>query len=542
MTHIKNWSVTSLKAFTLRITDRVLCTGSEIETAASFRKCLGQHREFGRSRHKQGSSRSILRGLVALCGWSRSSKSQRHETSDPVCSKSSPMQAILSCADGLFCWLLQCGGTLICRADLVKKEICTSRIFMNCVAFLKIPLEESLEEEPEYDILDSTRIHCEDYHIARKMAADAEEMDEEDLEDMTHPSGAVAQLMENGAGKLDDLSLDDFAAALAATQQLQKRLTLYMIRDELQNPYSERRGDFLLPTDPEIFTMLTGETRQTLNLGLIIPVVIVRILSDGRLICRLDSGIEGIVKQGFFEDGVPYRVGSTAQAQVISLSMVFNQTGEAQADSMSVELSMLQSSISADDSERRKVPMDHYYDTTQMAMDKQAVEAKNKKTQGRVRRVVNHPNFHNFNAGQAELYLANMQRGDCVVRPSSRGNDHLAVTWKVDDGVYQHIGKLRIRVENPSCDGQLFTNSFLSLADVLELDKPNEYSLGRNLRIQGKYTYSDLDELIVSHIRSMARKVDEMMRSDKYKGTDAELRKPYLTLFPGGIADMFVEL
>jgi transcription elongation factor SPT6 len=62
-------------------------------------------------------------------------------------------------------------------------------------------------------------------------------------------------------------------------------------------------------------------------------------------------------------------------------------------------------------------------------------------------------------------------------------------------------------------------------ADVLELDKPNEYSLGRNLRIQGKYTYSDLDELIVSHVRSMARKVDEMMHSDKYKGTEADLRK-----------------
>jgi transcription elongation factor SPT6 len=62
-------------------------------------------------------------------------------------------------------------------------------------------------------------------------------------------------------------------------------------------------------------------------------------------------------------------------------------------------------------------------------------------------------------------------------------------------------------------------------ADVLELDKPNEFSLGRQLRIQGKYTYSDLDELIVSHVRAMARKVDEMMHSDKYKGGEGDLRK-----------------
>ena len=114
--------------------------------------------------------------------------------------------------------------------------------------------------------------------------------------------------------------------------------------------------------------------------------------------------------------------------------------------------------------------------------------------------MVNHPNFQNFNAGQAEQYLANLQRGDCVIRTSSRGSDHLAVTWKVDDGVYQHV-------------------------DVLELDKPNEFSLGRQLRIQNKYTYSDLDELIFAHVKSMARKVDEMLHNEKYKGSEENLRK-----------------
>lgn len=312
---------------------------------------------------------------------------------------------------------------------------------MNCVAFLKIPADEEADEESDYDILDSTRIHVEDYHIARKMAADAEEMDEEDLEDLPHPSGAVKQLMENGAGKLDELSLDDFATALFETQHLRKRLTLYMIRDELQNPYAERRADFRLPTDPEIFTMLTGETRQTLNLGMVIPVKIVRILADERLICRLDSGIEGVVRPDFLEPGVSYVVNTTMQAQVISFTMIFNQPTIEKADSMSVELSMLRSSLASDATERRKVVPDPYFDTNQEQMDKQALEAKTKRTHGRQRRVVNHPNFHNFNAGQAEQYLANMQRGDCVVRPSSRGVDHLAVTWKVDDGVYQHIGK-----------------------------------------------------------------------------------------------------
>jgi len=288
-----------------------------------------------------------------------------------------------------------------------------------------------MEDEDEYDILDSTRIHSEDYHIARKMAADAEEMDEEDIEDLPHPSGAVVQLMETGANKLDELSLDDFAAALFETQNLLKRLTLYMIRDELQRPFFDQRADFQHPTDAEVFTMLTGETRQTLDLGLNIPVVVMRVLSSGGLVCRLDSGVEGIVQPGYVEPNMQYQQGQTVQGQVIDMKL----------DRLSVELSLLAQTTQADDMDRRRVQPDRYYDTTQATMDKQAVEAKNKRKEGKQRRVVKHPNFHNFNAGQAEQYLANQQRGDCVIRPSSRGIDHLAVTWKVDDGVYQHIGE-----------------------------------------------------------------------------------------------------
>jgi SH2 domain len=68
-----------------------------------------------------------------------------------------------------------------------------------------------------------------------------------------------------------------------------------------------------------------------------------------------------------------------------------------------------------------------------------------------------------------------------------------------------------------------------SSTDVLELDKPNEFTLGRMLRVgSSKYQYSDLDELIVSHVRAMARKVDEMMAHDKYKGSEADLGMPLL--------------
>jgi transcription elongation factor SPT6 len=137
------------------------------------------------------------------------------------------------------------------------------------------------------------------------------------------------------------------------------------------------------------------------------------------------------------------------------------------------------------------------WDAAQELKDQEELREKDKAT-GRTQRVVKHPLFKPFNSTQAEEYLGSQPQGEAVIRPSSKGNDHLAVTWKVADGVYQHI-------------------------DVLELQKDNEFSVGKLLRIGGKYNYSDLDELIVDHVKAMARKVDEMMQHDKYqKGSKAD--------------------
>jgi transcription elongation factor SPT6 len=62
----------------------------------------------------------------------------------------------------------------------------------------------------------------------------------------------------------------------------------------------------------------------------------------------------------------------------------------------------------------------------------------------------------------------------------------------VADGIFQHI-------------------------DVLELDKENEFSVGRTLKVGGRFTYSDLDDLIFNHVKAMAKKVDEMMLHEKYQ-------------------------
>ncbi len=236
-------------------------------------------------------------------------------------------------------------------------------------------------------------------------------------------------------------------------------------------------------TTSEIFTIFTGETKHTLCEGMIVPVNI-RVARDDFAIAKLDCGIEGraeaheVTSRPSVKDVLS--VGQTARAKILEMDY----------KAFSAKLSMREDSLRIP----YKRPINHGrdgWDYAQEAADKEELKEKDKST-GRAQRVVKHPNFKPYNGLQAEEFLGSQAPGEVIIRPSSKGNDHLAITWKVADNVYQHL-------------------------DVLEMQKENEFSVGKLLRIGGKYTYSDLDELIVDHVKAMARKVDEMMRHDKYQ-------------------------
>uniref|UniRef100_A0A674DYW3 SPT6 homolog, histone chaperone and transcription elongation factor n=1 Tax=Salmo trutta TaxID=8032 RepID=A0A674DYW3_SALTR len=127
-----------------------------------------------------------------------------------------------------------------------------------------------------------------------------------------------------------------------------------------------------------------------------------------------------------------------------------------------------------------KLPKDTYYDFDAETEDTKAEEELKKKQQRTtyIKRVIAHPSFHNINFKQAEKMMESMDQGDVVIRPSSKGENHLTVTWKVADGIYQHV-------------------------DVREEGKENAFSLGHTLWI---YTeeFEDLDEITARYIQPMA--------------------------------------
>jgi transcription elongation factor SPT6 len=396
------------------------------------------------------------------------------------------------------------GDEILSRFDLLGVSENSSRdlkaamgpkVFQNCASFLYIPYD-STEESSDY--LDYTRVHPEDYDLARKMVADALNMDEEDVKaevDDGGPSAVIRKMVrEDTTDLVNDLALEDYAAEIEKNFGQRKRATLETIRAELETPYEEIRQSFASLTGDEIFTMLTGETKESLYEGMVVPVSIKRTFPD-HIDVRLENGIEGSVSDTEFPAGVGgdgqeprhvFQTHQTVRGRIVFLNR----------KALSAQLSLREDLI--------RQPMSRHieriqgeWDMVQEQADKKAAEKEKEVASGRPNRVVNHPLFFSFNAAQAEEYLGSKEPGELVIRPSSKGYDHLVVTWKVSNNAYQHL-------------------------DVLEMNKANEYSVGKQLKI-GKATYTDLDELIVNHVEAMARKVAELTRDERFQhGTKEE--------------------
>jgi transcription elongation factor SPT6 len=340
------------------------------------------------------------------------------------------------------------GGTLVNRDQFIKGGLLTTKIFLNAAGFLRIIQDRDIkpgkyrpDDENAPDPLDDTRIHPEDYELARKMATDALELDEEDIHD-EHPSQVVTLIMndKDKERKLLELNLDEFAISLFEANHDQKRHTLNVIRDELQKPFSEKREKFKLPDDWGILTILSGETPKTLQVGLILSALVFRVQKDF-ITVHLDSGIECVIRTSHLVDNIrkPSEVvkkGQTVTGVVVEMKLDFEH------DELCVILSTRPQDLVDGDRIFRRVQFDKAWDHARFTKDIEMMDRRKRAETDRSRRVIKHPNFHNFNTAQAEAYLEKQQRGDVVIRPSSKGVNHLAVTWKVDENLYQHIGKV----------------------------------------------------------------------------------------------------
>uniref|UniRef100_A0A665WPU1 Uncharacterized protein n=1 Tax=Echeneis naucrates TaxID=173247 RepID=A0A665WPU1_ECHNA len=407
------------------------------------------------------------------------------------------------------------------RTQLVTMCHMGPKVFINCAGFIKIDTASLGDSTDSYiEVLDGSRVHPETYEWARKMAVDALEYDES-AED-ANPAGALEEILENPE-RLKDLDLDAFAEELERQGYGNKGITLYDIRAELSCRYKDLRVAYRVPNTEEVFNLLTKETPETFYIGKLITSIVTGIahrrpqgesydqairndatglwqcpfcqqdnfpeLSEvwnhfdsgscpGQAIgvrSRLDNGVQGFIPTKFLSDKVVkhpeerVKVGMTVHCRIMKIDI----------EKFSVDLTCRTSDL-MDKANEWKLPKDSYYDFDTESEDQKQEEEFKKKQQRTpyIKRVIAHPNFHNISFNQAEKMMETLDQGDLIIRPSSKGENHLTVTWKVADGIYQHV-------------------------DVREEGKENAFSLGHTLWINSE-EFEDLDEITARYIQPMA--------------------------------------
>ncbi|XP_051786507.1 transcription elongation factor SPT6 [Erpetoichthys calabaricus] len=418
------------------------------------------------------------------------------------------------------------------RTQLVTMCHMGPKVFINCAGFIKIDTASLGDSTDSYiEVLDGSRVHPETYEWARKMAVDALEYDES-AED-ANPAGALEEILEN-PDRLKDLDLDAFAEELERQGYGNKGITLYDIRAELSCRYKDLRVPYRHPNKEEVFNLLTKETPETFYIGKLITSVVTGIahrrpqgesydqairneqtglwqcpfchqdnfpeLSEvwnhfdsgscpGQAIgvrTRLDNGVSGFIPTKFLSDKTVkhpeerVKVGMTVHCRIMKIDI----------EKFSVDLTCRTSDL-MDKNNEWKLPKDTHYDFDAEAEDLKLDEETKKKQQRTtyIKRVIAHPSFHNINFKQAEKMMETMDQGDVIIRPSSKGENHLTVTWKVADGIYQHV-------------------------DVREEGKENAFSLGHTLWINNE-EFEDLDEITARYVQPMASFARDLL-SHKY--------------------------
>ncbi|KAG8306071.1 Transcription elongation factor SPT6 [Homalodisca vitripennis] len=427
------------------------------------------------------------------------------------------------------------------RTQLVTACHMGPNVFINCVGFIKIDTNALGDSTEAYvEVLDGSRVHPQTYEWARKMAVDALEYDDEDA----NPAGALEEILE-APERLKDLDLDAFAEELERQGFGNKSITLYDIRAELNHRYKDLRQPYQPPNSMEMFNMLTHESPETFYIGKMIQATVTGIthrkpegdqLDQANPVRKEDTGLwqcPFCLKNDFPElsevwnhfdaggcpgqaTGVRIRLdnGITGYIHIKNLSdkhvtdpeervsrgqMIHCRITKIDVERFSIDATSKSSDL-LDKNHEWRPPKDPFYDHEAEAKDIKVEEdaKKIKQRQTYIKRVIVHPAFHNISFVEAEKIMANMEQGECIIRPSSKGADHLTVTWKVADGIYQHI-------------------------DVREENKENAFSLGQSLWI-GNEEFEDLDEIVARHVNPMAAHARDLFSFRYYKDTEGGLK------------------
>ncbi|XP_010473556.1 PREDICTED: LOW QUALITY PROTEIN: transcription elongation factor SPT6-like [Camelina sativa] len=385
-------------------------------------------------------------------------------------------------------------GSIFVRKELINHGI-GKKVFVNAAGFLRIRRSGSACNSSQFiDLLDDTRIHPESYGPAQELAKDVYAHDgivrggEDDAIEM-----AIEHVRDQPAS-LRRIVLDEY---LRSKNQDNKKETYRLIMRELICGFQDWRSPFKAIDADEEFYMFSGETKETIGEGRIVQATVQKVTS-GKAICALDCRLPGILsKEDYSDNG----------RDIVDLSNKLCEGDMVTCKIISIQKNRYRVLLVCKESEMRKninfEDVDEYYHEEEQnnAMVEKEKAPKEKK-QFKSRMIV-HPRFQNITAEQAAEYLSDKNIGESIVRPSSRGLNHLTLMIKIFDNVYAN--KEIIEGDKES-------------KDIVSLQR-----IGKTLKI-GNETFEDLDEVMDRYADPLVTHLMTMINYRKFRtGTKSEI-------------------
>ncbi|KAI3514436.1 hypothetical protein L1887_12838 [Cichorium endivia] len=382
-------------------------------------------------------------------------------------------------------------SSIYTRKDLLNHGL-DKKVFVNAVGFLRVRRSGNAASSSQFiDLLDDTRIHPKLYRLAQELAKDVYRADGQD--DGNDDDDVLEMAIEHVRGNpnlLKTLDVDNYAKSVKLEN---KNDTLNLMRLELIQGFQDWRRPYVEPNQDQEFYMICGETEDTLAEGKIVQATVCRV-QPKRAVCILDSGLIVMLSKEDYSD----------DRRVDDLTERLNEGDMITAKIKSIQKSRCHVFLSCKESDLRKDPsqtyktMDPYYyeDHENSESEKEKALKTNKHFKSRM---IVHPRFRNITAAEAMEMMSDMEPGECIIRPSSRGPAFLTLTLKIYDGVYAH-------------------------KDIIEGGKDDKditsmLRLGKTLKI-GEDEFEDLDEVMDRYVDPLVTRLKTMLAYRKFKDGD----------------------
>eukprot|EP00826_Nyctotherus_ovalis_P035984 TRINITY_DN3143_c0_g5_i1.p1 TRINITY_DN3143_c0_g5~~TRINITY_DN3143_c0_g5_i1.p1 ORF type:complete len:1087 (+),score=289.66 TRINITY_DN3143_c0_g5_i1:179-3439(+) len=361
-------------------------------------------------------------------------------------------------------------------------------IYKNCIGFIKVNessadgrYKDNLDDRVNRDLLGLTRIHPESYFLAKKIATDCIMENASSKEFIAQRgSGVALERILRDPSRLSRVNMEKYEEQLDKSNLGNAKLLVDFVIQELRHPFKDPRLPHKDLSNKKLFYLLIGETKQSFYEGMIVSATVIRVNNSnsgriGPVKCKLENGMDAFIRSDDIADD--YESDSDITRKVAENSVIPARVKRiTQSPRAEVNLTIRRSELNSHKNWIKLSEEDRkYFHIPESDLEnKRIIEEEKRRSAKYFSRRIAHKNFRNLSYTESIEYLRNKEVGEFVFRPSSRGEDHLTLTYKFYKNTYSHV-------------------------DVVEGDKLPGMALGRKLFID-KEEYESLDEIEARYI------------------------------------------